>query len=418
MIEESLNDYMHEFIVKICNEIGPRESGTEQEVLAGNKIEEELNKFCDEVHQEEYISSPHAFLGGIRYGAILVFISIILYWLSVLIDLDILEISSIYNLLFMIIAVVLIGISVSYFILEVMKYYEIYDFLFPKKKSNNIIGKINPSSDIKHTLIFSAHHDSAFEFNIFYYLKRFGIILIFIGYIGVGIIFIVIILKIILQLLLIELTILFLSFGFFFIAFTPIILIYILFHTYNPVQGAFDNLSGVSVVLGIGKFLSENRNNTEIFPNNTRIYLISFAGEEAGLRGAKRYISTHLNQLKEEKTLVVNIDSIGKKDAITIFKKESGIGVKHDPKIYKLLFDIADKNYPNVKIDSLPFGATDGAAFSKKGISATSIAGLNLKGNLPPYYHTRLDTPDKVEKEALGQIVEICLNYLKYIDSK
>lgn len=70
MTDADLNNYMYGFIEKICDEVGPRESGTEQEILAGNMIKEELNKFCDEAHQEEYISSPHAFLGGIRYGAL------------------------------------------------------------------------------------------------------------------------------------------------------------------------------------------------------------------------------------------------------------------------------------------------------------------------------------------------------------
>jgi len=418
MTDANLNNYMYGFIEKICDEIGPRESGTKQEILAGNMIEEELNKFCDEAHQEEYISSPHAFLGGIRYGALLVFISIVLYWLSLLIDMNIIQIESVYSFIFIVIAVILVVISVSYFILEVMKYHETYDFLFPKKKSNNVIGTINPSDEVKNSIIFSAHHDSAFEFNTFYYLKKFGVIIINVGYIGVGIILLVIILKIILQLFSLELTVLFLSFGFFFIVFIPIILVYTLFHSYNPVLGAFDNLSGVSVVLGIGKFLSNNKNNPEIFPKHTKIYLISFAGEEAGLRGAKRFVSTHYNQLKEEGTIVVNMDGIGNKDAVFILDKESGIGTKHDPKIYRPLFEIAKKLNSNPRISPLPFGATDGAIFSKKGIPTASIGGLNLKEGLPPYYHTRLDTPENVEKEALGQFVEICIEYLKEIDSK
>ena len=418
MTNENLNNYMYGFIVKVCDDIGPRESGTEQEILAGNMIEEEMKKFCDEAHQEEYVSSPHAFLGGIRYGALLVFISIVLYWLSLLIDIGVIQIDSAYSFIFMIIATVLIVVSVSYFILEVMKYHETYDFLFPKRKSKNIIGTINPSGEIKNTIIFSAHHDSAFEFNTFYYLKRFGVVIINVGYIGVGITLFVTVIKIILQLLSIELTVLFLSFGFFFFAFIPIILVYVLFHSYKPVLGAFDNLSGVSIVLGIGKFLSENQNNPEIFPRHTKIYLISFAGEESGLRGAKRFVSAHYNQLKEEGTKVVNMDGIGKKDAVFILDKEPGIGAKHDPKIYQLLFEIAKKLNANPKISPLPFGATDGAAFSKKGIPAASMGGLNFQGELPPYYHTRLDTPENVEKEALGQFVEICIDYLKAIDSQ
>lgn len=417
MVNKNLEVYMHKFIEDICNEIGPRESGTEQEILCGNRIEEELKKFCDETRQEEYVSSPHAFLGGIRYGAFLVFVAIIFYWITLLIDLKLLQLDAFFSLVILIIAIILIIITVSYFILEVMKYYELYDFLFPKKTSKNIIGIINPTDKVKNTIIFSAHHDSAFEFNTFYYLKRFGQIIINLGYLGVGIVLIGILLKLIFYLLSIEFLMLFIVFGIIFLVFTPIIIIYMFFHSYKPVPGAMDNLSGVSVVLGIGKYLAENKNNSEVYPKHTKIYLVSFAGEESGLRGAKRYVKAHYNELVENHTKVVNMDGISKKDRIIIHDKESGIGTKHDPEIYEQLLKIANDLNIKVKLSALPFGATDGAAFSKKKISATSFGGLNLKEELAPYYHTRLDTPEVVEKEALGQVKQICVEYLKYIDS-
>lgn len=136
-------DYMHGFIEQICTEIGPRESGTAQEEQAGNKIEEELKQFCDETHQEEYVSSPTAFLGFIRYGSILLIGAIVLYWLSLLKDLGIMQISSDLSLVFMIIADCLSIFTVCYFIFEVMRYFEIVDFMFPKKKSRNIVGTLN-----------------------------------------------------------------------------------------------------------------------------------------------------------------------------------------------------------------------------------------------------------------------------------
>ncbi|NVM45924.1 MAG: M28 family peptidase [Candidatus Lokiarchaeota archaeon] len=412
------NNYMHKFIEDICNDIGPRESGTEQEILAGNRVESELKKFCDETHQEEYISSPHAFLGGIRYGALLVFIAGIFFWLSLLIDFNVIILNPIFDILFLIIAIVLIVVTISYFILEVMKYHETFDFLFPKRESKNIIGTINPKDEVKNTVIFSAHHDSAFEFNTFYYLKRFGQITINVGYLGVGIMFIAIILKLIYFIMSIENPILFLVFGIIFIGFIPIILVYVFFHSYKPVLGAFDNLSGVSVLLGIAKFLSENKNSEEIFPKYTRVHLISFAGEEAGLRGAKRYVKAHYDELVSNQTTVVNMDSIAKKDFIVIHNKESGIGVKHDPIVFESLFEIAKNLNLNAKLLTLPFGATDGAVFSKNNIPTAAIGGLNLKEELAPYYHTRNDTPAVVEKEALGQFAQVCVEYLKLIDNQ
>ncbi|MHA1105887.1 MAG: hypothetical protein ACTSPN_09255 [Promethearchaeota archaeon] len=120
MIDEKFNNYMHKFIEKICNDVGPRESGTEQELQAGDIIEEEFKQFCDEAHQEEYVSSPHAFLGGIRYGAMLVCVSIILYWMSLLIDLNLIPLHYDYSGVFLLISIILIIFTVSYFILEVI----------------------------------------------------------------------------------------------------------------------------------------------------------------------------------------------------------------------------------------------------------------------------------------------------------
>ena len=417
LTSENLNDYMHGFIEKICEEIGPRESGTEEEMRAGDEIEAEMKKFCDETHQEEYISSPHAFLGGIRYGAFLVFIAIVLYWIDFLIDLNIIPLDKGLGMVFLVCSIALIILTVSYFILEVMKYYEAYDFLFPKKKSKNIIGTINPSERADKTIIFSAHHDSAFEFNTFYYLKRFGQIIINVGYLAVGIVLIGIVLKFVFDLLNFKLPVLFLIFGILFACFIPIILIYILFHSYKPVLGAFDNLSGVSIVLGIGKYLNEHKTN-DIFPKRTKVLLISFAGEESGLRGAKRYVEDHDEELKKTSTIIVNMDVIAKKNTLIILDKESGIGAKHDPKIYKPIYEIVKEMNPKAKIASLPFGATDAAAFSKKGIPAASLGGLDLVSELAPYYHTRYDTPDVVEKEALGQMLELCVKYLKMIDKE
>ena len=100
------NNYMHKFIEDVCTEIGPRESGTEQEILAGNRVESELKKFCDETHQEPYTSSPHAFLGGIRYGALIVLIAGIFYWISLLGDLNAINLNRIFNILFLSLAIV------------------------------------------------------------------------------------------------------------------------------------------------------------------------------------------------------------------------------------------------------------------------------------------------------------------------
>lgn len=417
MVNQEINTYMFDFIKSVCEEIGPRESGTEEELKAGNMVEEEFKKFCDNTQQENYKSNPRAFLGGIRYGSIIILVSIIFYWLSLIIDLGILTMNPIFSFIFIGIAVVFQIITVSYFILEVMRYHEVFDFLFPERESKNVIGIINPDEPIENILIFSAHHDSAYEFNLFYYLKRFGQITIFIGYAGVAVLFIVSIIKFILQIFSITSPLVFFIFGIFFFAIAPINFLYIFFHSYNSVPGAFDNLSGVAILLGIGRLLAEDKKLGEKFPKKTQVMLISFAGEEAGLRGAKRYLKRHKEELTKNNVKMVNMDSIAESGKVIFVDKEPLIGAKHDPEIYIKLSKIAKDMGLEAKIGSLPFGATDAAAFSKGGVSATTISDLDLEDELAPYYHTREDTPEVIDKEALGQVVQICVEYIKYIDS-
>ncbi|MHA1263063.1 MAG: M28 family metallopeptidase [Candidatus Freyarchaeota archaeon] len=338
-----------------------------------------------------------------------------LYWLSLSVDLGWLLIDANLGLVFSALASVLAVFAVSYFILEVMRYRELLDFMFPKKRSRNVIGTINPTGKVKHTVIFAGHHDSAYEFNVFYYLKNIGGYTIFIGYAGSIIFSIVSVLKTLFYFLPLSLTQVFFWFGVFFLFIAPIAAIYVFFHSYKPVPGAFDNLSAVSVVLGIGKYLSENKG-TEIYPKHTRIHLISFAGEEAGLRGSKRYVKAHYDELKENKTVLINMDGIAKKDSVVILEKEALIGAKHDPDLCATLLRIAQEQGIKARLGTLPFGATDAAAFSRKKLPATSIGSTGLK-KLPEFYHTRLDTPDVVDKEALGQVLQICLGYIKYIDN-
>ncbi len=409
-------DYMHGFISEICDKIGPRESGTQEEILAGNRIEEEFKKYCNETHQEEYLSSPTAFLGFVRYGAALMIVSIIFFWLSLLLDLGTLQLGPNYGLLFIVISTCSAIFCDIYFIFEVMRYREILDRFFPRRKSKNVIGTIEPTGEVKNTIIFSGHHDSAYEHNLFYYLKTIGAVTIFIGLIGVVILGIITVIKLIFWFVPVDATIFFLVFGILGLCLIPIAVLYMFFHSYKPILGAFDNLSAVAVTLGIGKYLKENKNNPDIYPKHTRVRLISFAGEEAGLRGAKRYVKAHYDELKEGRTILINMDGIAVKDSIIIVKRELLVGAKHDPDLVNRLYRIAqDLNIGSFR-GTLPFGASDAAPFSKQGLRAVYIMSYVYQLKLPEYYHTRLDTPEVVDKESLGQVLQICLEYLKSVD--
>jgi len=409
MADDSLNDFMHGFITEVCEEIGPRAATSEAEHKTGDKIENILKESCDKAYQEEFTCSPIACLRFVRYGALMIMIAVLLYSFSLFIDLGIFQLDIGYSLVFLSIAVCLETFALTYFIVEVMRMNEMIDFLFPKKKAKNIIGVIEPKGEVKNNVYFGAHHDSAPEYNLFYYLKWFGAAFIFIGFIGVFLSFFFVWMKFIVFFLPIDLTPWFQRFHIALLLFMPVAFGFLFFSSKKHVPGAYDNLSGVAILLGIAKVLSQNR------CNNTRVKLIGFACEEAGLRGSKRYVSTHLNELQKIKPKLVNIDSISTKDMIVVVHKELFMGAKHDREISDQLMEIGKKLNIGVKLGTLPFGASDAAPFTKKGISATSMMSFDLP-KLPKFYHTRDDIPDVVEKESLGQVLDICMEYIRQTD--
>ena len=84
------------------------------------------------------------------------------------------------------------------------------------------------------------------------------------------------------------------------------------FKTKWSVMGANDNLSGIAVLQGIAETLGTNK---KLIPNHTKILLVSFGSEEAGLRGSKRWIKRHKDELDERPFYFLNFDGLAKKTA-------------------------------------------------------------------------------------------------------
>ena len=290
-IGDGYEDYMFGFIEDICEKIGPREPGSSEELKAADAIEEEFKKYCDTTTKESFECHPTAFLGFIKYSALLTLIGLIAYWSSFVPSVTRAPFLSEFNLTLF--CLILTSIATLMFWKEFLNYDEFVDPLFPKKSSKNVIGVINPSGEVKRTVIFSGHHDSAYEFNVWYVFKSAGAIITLLAIFVLLAVFVVALLRTINYLYPFTGKETFFDAGIAFVILLPLVAANFKFHSYRPVLGAFDNLSGVAIVSGIGKYLRDNKNNPEIFPRNTRVLLISFGCEEAGLRGSRRYVEAH-----------------------------------------------------------------------------------------------------------------------------
>jgi hypothetical protein len=421
MIELNDNDskYMYEIIERIINDCGPRMPCSIQEAKAAEIISGELEKSCDRVVVEPFTCQPRAFLGYIKINIILILISFILffmipfdityYWEEIII-----WASFILNLF----AIIIIWN-------EFFNYQEFIDPIFKKKQSQNVIGTIKPLGERKKVIIFSGHHDSALQFNLLWHLKIGYPIIIFIGLVTM-----VLWLVSSLIMLLLSITGLFVYKSFFifgliiFIIGIPAFVGLFLFvspgEKANKVPGAVDNLSAVAIILTLAKYLKRNK---EIIPKNAEIRIISFGCEEAGLRGAYRYVEKHYSELKKLDAECVNLDAIQSKSRILIIDFEPSTRTKHSDLVVNKIEKAAKFMGININSSSLGgssflekvigqiSGGTDTTAFSKAGIKAANISAMNLKRMLQ-FYHQPSDTPDKIEKSSLENVLKILISFI------
>jgi len=418
-ISKEDSDYMYEIIRRIIEECGPRMPCSSQEAQSAEIIKKELEKTCDDVALESFSCNPRAFLGYIKLDIILVLTSFLAFFLIPL------NLTNYWGYLMTLISFSLNLISFLILWNEFFNYREFIDPLFKSKNSQNVVGRIYPKDEVKRILIFSGHHDSALEFNLLTRLKIGYPVLILLG-ISIMIIWLVtsliIVLLILVNLFYYELFIVFILTLF--IIGIPAFIGLFFFVSFgdkaNTVPGAVDNLSAVAIVLAVGKILKKNK---EIVPKNTEIRLISFGCEEAGLRGAFRYVSAHFNELKKYEAECVNMDAIQSKDYISIIDFEPSTRTKHSDVMVRKLKEAAKS--ANIKVNESALGGsgktekiigqitggTDATAFSKAGVKAANISAMDLKKMLQ-FYHQPTDTLDKIEKEALERVLKICIAYI------
>ncbi|MHA1489309.1 MAG: M28 family metallopeptidase [Promethearchaeota archaeon] len=415
-IELSAEDsnYMYDTIQKIIDEAGYRIPGSPQEAKSAEIIKKEMEETCDEVTIEPFKLHPRAFLGWIRIDISLVLLSFGFFFL----------ISFLPDFL-LIFASIAFGLNVIAFLIinnEFFNYKEFIDPLFKEKDSQNVVGKIKAQGELKKIIIFSGHNDSALQFNLLRYLK-FGYPIVL--FLGMGILFFWILLS---GLFFILAIFTLANYQWFFSIVYPVLLIGIIplvslwffvssGEKANKVPGAVDNLSAVSIALGIGRYL---KGHEDIIPPNTEIRLISFGCEEAGLRGAYRYAEAHYDELKKYDSYVVNMDGIQSVKNTIIIEYEPTTRTAHSKELVdKLveaskLVDVNAKSFgsrPLEKLIGQISGGTDATAFSKAGIRATTLASMELSFFIKAY-HQPHDTLDKIQRGSLENVLKICIGFL------
>jgi len=391
-VGEELGQRMTGFIERICRDIGPRLGTSSAEKEAGERIRSEYSKYCTETFAEEFSCHPAAFLDCVRVSVALYLVGALLYlWLPI------------FTFILSLLALVV-------FVAEMMWLREVVDPLFPRRTGVNIYGRIKPQGEVKHRVLISGHHDSAYEFPLFrdlgvraFNVVIFAIILVVAtGLLGLGRTVVLLFLPLPLLRVALDWLIIIPLVG-------AVIMLVVAFRLRSGrvVQGANDNLSGVAVTLGVGEWLSKHPLRC------TEVWLVSFACEE-NMRGSKRFAQHHQEELKD--AYLLNFDCVGA-GSLAIVEAEPMFRTTLTSHLCVKVAQAAKKAGLEIPIIRPSFGGTDASNFIKAGLQATSVIAITETG-VPAHWHTLEDTPDKIDPQVLLESVRLAVAFLKEIDEE
>jgi len=386
------------FTAQVVDKCGARLTGSESCKKAAGIIMDEMNKYCDSVRIENFDIHPKAFLGFFKVVVIIYILS------SFLLYFDYIVISAIGYLLG---TLIVLG--------ESMFYWEILEPFYKKMNGYNVIGTIEPTGELKQQIILSGHHDSAHEFRFLahhqklyafrimmammtmftvlvlswiwvYYRFKIGVDPVFITYMRYGVFA-----------------------GLIFVA--PMYF----FISQKGTPGAGDNMIATAIVIKIAELFKKAGEKNRHILKNTRLVILSFDAEEAGLRGARAFAKQHKGELLTIPTYNFNIDSIYNLRELQFLTTDINSIVRLSKKMAVECKEIAKKLGYRTRLFAITpgGGATDAAEFAKIGVESTSLIGMptNLIRD-GMVYHTLKDKVEYIEPAAVEATLKIALAYI------
>ncbi len=385
---------MLKFIDEIVQKFGGRLAGSPEERNAQLYFKQLLEDFCDTVEVQHFEAQLTAKFGSLKLFFLFFYLNYLLFWFNPLL------------------AALLGFLNFILFWGHFLTFRNWLDFLFPKKKSLNIVGTLEPQSPAKKTVILSGHMDSVREFKWWYRLKQFGAKLTLLSGILLFLQPLIFLLLFLLPSYLGAYTN-YLYGGL--VLLSPATIVFVDMRGKLVVDGAIDNLSGLAVALQTGRNLSKDQQQGHSLLQNTRIKIVSFGSEECGLRGSFAFANAFSEGLKAENTIVLNFDTIRERSQLTILEGEVTTRVSYPQDLVSQMKKaFADCSVP-CKIINLMVGGTDAAPFRRHAIPSVSIIGMSTD-KLDPHYHTRLDTLENLNPDGINALVTVVQHFLKEWD--
>lgn len=413
IITDADAQYALDIVREICREVGPGLPGSPQERERAAIIERELESHLGtgNVAVEEFTVAPGAFLGSQHLSALFVLMAAAL-------NISTEHFPGISPWVTAMAALVFSILPVWLFIFQFILSSEVIDPFFKKKQSVNVIGTLRKAGtqNVKRLLILSGHHDSAWENN---WLRWLGY-----GFFLASATFLIGLITM-LAMSIIQLTgvimgitgivrIGTLGWGMLAYPIVPSIIFAMFFHRGGKnggiVPGAVDNLSASAVAVAMCRFLVKS---PAYIPDDTEIRFVSFGSEEAGLRGSRRYVERHLEELKRLDARLLNVEMVAHPE-ISILTSDKNGTVKNSAEMVKSVVAAAKRAGVPCQVKSASLGeATDAGSFSQAGLKATTLLPFKVPQQLVAFYHQKWDGPEILTIEPLFNVLKLSLEWVR-----
>lgn len=386
--------YMIDEITHICNDFETRSPGTKGEEQACQYAADTMKELgCDRTFVEGFKENPGSFFGWIYLTISCCFLAFASYFFAP------------------VLSIIFIAIGLIICFLQFGLYKKTVDKLFKEKIGHNATGFKKPTGEVKRRIIFNGHPDAAWEWPFKYKFTYLGFdIHMAVCFVGAFYTLAIAILKLAgvisgdLALKLGLVAIVFIPFWFG---------LYFMWNEKRIVGGANDNLTGCYIAIAILKMLKDEGIEFE----NTEIGVVLSGSEEAGLRGAKAWCEAHKDEMNDVPTFIISYDTIAQSEELMVNYRDLNGTVKVDKDVSDLFYEACEELKIPCKKGMVPplGGATDSAAFAQAGLRATGVTALSHA--LPDFYHTRLDTPDALNKECLASCFAASVKALEMFDN-
>ena len=404
--------YALEIVKTICTQVGPGLPGTSQERERAGIIKNELESHlgAGNVVVEEFTLAPGAFLGVYPLSALFLL-------MAALLNISTGRFTGISPWVTSTAALTFSMFSVFLLIIEFILGFEFIDPFFKKKQSVNVVGTLHKPGtvNVKQLLILSGHHDSALE-NTWLRFLGYGFMpasaTMFLGFITMLTIGIVQMAGMITgNASVVRVG----TLGWVLLVY-PVVpsIIYLMFFNMGrenggSVPGAADNLSASALAVAMCRFLVEN---PAYIPEETEIRFISFGSEEAGVRGSRRYVKRHLEELKRLEARVLNFETVAHPE-IVILTSDSNGTVKNSPEMVRSVVAAAERARVPYKVKSAIIGVGgDAGPFSQAGLQAVTLLPFQMPQQWVAFYHQKWDTPEVLTIEPLLNVLKLTLEWV------